>query len=314
MTKLLIAGASGLFGLNLTLQAKDRYRVVAAHHSHPVREDAVETMALDLTDAAVARRQLASAGADIIVNASGLTDVDRCEVSPALARVMNVDAAVLLADVAAACGARFVHLSTDHLWDGTRPLRSESDPVAPMNVYARTKADAEAAVSRACPSALIVRTNFYGWGSPHRTSFSDWILQALRDGRELTMFTDVHFTPILVNDLIDLVLELIETRAEGLVHVAGSERLSKHEFACRLADRFGYSRALLHPASVEGFAFKAPRPRDMSLACRKAEAALGRDMPSVDAGLERLEALGRAGWPGRLESAVVRSAILPENA
>ena len=118
------------------------------------------------------------------------------------------------------------------------------------------------------------------------------------------MFTDVFFTPVLVNDLIDLALDLAAVRAIGVFHIAGAERLSKHEFALRLAGRFGLSSAGVTASSVEGFAFKARRPNDMSLSCRKVEQCLGRSMPTLDEGLDRLLTLEHQGWPERMNRAV----------
>ncbi len=70
-------------------------------------------------------------------------------------------------------------------------MMDESSPVQPINIYGRTKAKAELDVLSVCPSAIIVRTNFFGWGLPHRKSFSDLIIESLRDGREIGLFS-VH--------------------------------------------------------------------------------------------------------------------------
>src|SRR5262249_14757224 len=136
----------------------------------------------------------------------------------------------------------------------------------PINVYARTKLEAEQIVQRTYPDALIVRTNFIGWGSSVRTSFTDWILTSLDRGTGLRMFTDVFITPILINDLLECIVQLLQINVSGVLNVAGSERVSKYEVGVRTARYFGYSPERIHPISVEEFPFAAPRPRDMSLA------------------------------------------------
>jgi dTDP-4-dehydrorhamnose reductase len=163
-------------------------------------------------------------------------------------------------------------------------------------VYARTKYEAEQTVREVCPDALIVRTNFYGWGTSVRKSFSDWILEGLEGGRPLTMFTDVFFTPILINDLSDLILTLAARGATGTYHVAGGERVTKFEFAVQMAETFGAREPDIRQASVAGFPFRAVRPRDMSLNCREIEELMGIRMPGVRQGLERLRALRAEGW------------------
>ena len=217
MTRLFITGASGLLGLNAALQCRDRFRVTGTYRDHPVAIDGARLVRLDVLDAAAVDACLADARPEVVLHTAGMTNVEVCERDPAAARSLNVDAAAVVARAATRAGARLIHISSDHLFDGTAPLVDEDASPSPLNVYARTKAEAEAAVAAACPDALIVRTNFYGWGSPLKASFSDWILAALRRGSSLSMFTDVFFTPVLVNDLIDLALDLGGHRSDRCV-------------------------------------------------------------------------------------------------
>ena len=131
------------------------------------------------------------------------------------------------------------------------------------------------------------------------------MLGRLQQRHELTAFMDVHFTPMLINDLVDVLVELIELRVEGILHVAGSERLSKCDFARRLADVYGLSTDLIRPISVEQHAFKARRPKDMSLSTQKGAQILGRPMPGVVEGLRRLRELEEQGWAGELAAATL---------
>ena len=292
-----VAGISGLLGLNFALAVRGRMRVAGAYSTHPVDIAGLDARRFDLTDSPALEEWLRGLGPSLVVNAAGLTNVEACETDPALARRLNVELAARLAGVAHRIGARMIHVSTDHLSDGLQPLRREEDPVHPLNVYAQTKRDAERAVLDACPSALVVRTNFYGWGPAYRPSFSDWILQALREGRPLTMFDDVYVTPILVNDLADVLLEAVAADLSGLYNIAGGERLSKYDFACRLAAEFREDASRIRAIPVGGFPFRARRPSDMSLSCARIEQALGRRMPRAAEGLVRLRQLETAGWP-----------------
>ena len=102
------------------------------------------------------------------------------------------------------------------------------------------------------------------------------------------MFHDVHFTPMLVNDLVDVMMALVEFAKPGIYNVAGGERLSKYAFGVAVASRFGFDPSRIRPASSETFAFKARRPHDMSLDTSKVARAVGHPMPGVAAGLDRL--------------------------
>jgi dTDP-4-dehydrorhamnose reductase len=302
--RLFITGISGLLGLNVALVARERVEVGGSFFSHPVSADGLDVYAADARDQDAMTRVLERARPDVILHTVGLSNVDGCEDDPEHAYELNVATAREGARLARACGARFIHVSTDHLFDGERAWRREDDALAPRNVYAKTKGEAEHAVLREHPDALVVRTNFYGWGTSVRTSFSDWVLRGLTEGRPLTMFADVHFTPILVNDLAELLLSLIEAKASGLIHVAGGERVSKYEYAVRAAEVFGLSADRVRAVPADSVMLRAPRPRDMSLACGRAETILGRPMPSLRDGLLRLRALRGQGWPRVLQAAV----------
>jgi dTDP-4-dehydrorhamnose reductase len=301
--KLYVTGISGLLGLNVALQARDQFEVAGCYQTHPVAADGLDAAALDLTDAVAASTALRNHRPDVIIHTAGLTDVDACERDPTLARRVHVDASRTVAAVAREIGARLIHISTDHLFDGDSPLRTEDDEPSPINTYARTKLEAEIAVLDANPAALVVRTNFYGWGPPHRSSFSDWILRALEAGDELSMFDDIFFTPILVNDLADLLFNLADRDVHGILHVLGRERLSKHAFGLNAARAFALPGDQISATSVEGFPFKAPRPRDMSLSTAKLQRLLGEPPPDVHEGLTRLAALRDTGWLAEIAAA-----------
>jgi dTDP-4-dehydrorhamnose reductase len=302
--RLLISGISGLLGLNAAFQWRERFDVAGCYLSHPVVVPGVETIHLDLEDKVSFQKLVSRLRPSIILHTAGLTNVDRCELEPAFAQRLNVEVTRNVAEAAQKAETRLVHISTDHLFSGAEQFCSETSEPEPINAYARTKLEAEHVVARLCPDALIARTNFLGWGTSIRSSLTDWILASLAAGKPFNMFTDVFTTPLLVNDLLDSILELVDRNVRGVVNVAGSQRVSKYDIGTRVANRFGYSTETIRPISVENFPFAAPRPRDMSLATERVSALLGRPMPGVDAALSRLKELQESGLPSALEDAV----------
>src|SRR4029079_19339937 len=134
--------------------------------------------------------------------------------------------------------------------------------------------------------------------------FTDWILTSLDRGTTLNMFTDVFITPILINDLLDAIIQLLPINVAGVLNVAGSERVSKYGVGVRTARYFGYNPEQIRPISVEDFPFAAPRPRDMSLSTDRVSAILGRRMAGLDASLKRLRQLKDESWPPSIERAI----------
>ena len=299
-----ITGISGLLGLNMALQLRERHQIRGCYYSHPVASDGVTAMKLDLTSSGVADTALRLNQPDVLIHTVSLTSVEGCEADPEGAYRVNVESAYCTAKVASALGARLVYISTDQLFEGSDPWKREEDVPHPLNVYAMSKLQAEEVVFRACPDALVIRTNFFGWGTSVRTSFSDWILRSLEERRDLTMFYDVLFTPILINDLVELILGLVDREASGIFHVAGAERLSKYDFALKVAEAFDYPEDKILATSVHDFPFSARRPNDMSLSSRKAEDYLGIQMPMVEDGLRRLKEQEVDGHRAALEEAI----------
>lgn len=286
--RVFITGGSGLLGLSWALAVRDRCRVVLGLHERQVTLAGVSTHYASLDTVGEVALALDLLQPSLVVHTAGLANVDRCEADPALARHLNVE---LAANVAVACAkrrVRLIHVSTDHLFQGTVPLVEESHPVAPLNIYAATKAEAEGRVLAAHPDALVVRTNFYGWGPSYRSSFSDMIVHTLRRGESVTLFDDVFYTPILAESLSLIVHELVDLNVKGIVHVSGDERLSKYQFGLQIARQFDLDPALIHGGSIDATATLAPRPRDMSLSNARARHLLGRSLGGNEAQLARL--------------------------
>ena len=288
-SKWLVTGASGRLGLRLcATQATAGRTVIAQHLNHPVPLQGVETLRLDLADADAVCRALAQAAPDMVVHCAANSDVDACERDLDQARRINVDCSRNVAQAAAETGARLIHISTDQIWDGSQPWVGEDTPPAPINAYGRTKAEAERVVAETHEQALILRTNFYGRGAPGRPSFSDWVLDGLRAGRELTMFTDVFYTPIALAPLCRTIMEVAATGASGLLHVCGLERVSKYQLGQALARAFGLPENLLKQGKFGDVELFAPRPREMSMATDRVTKLLGHPMPDTAASIESL--------------------------
>ena len=308
--KLFITGVSGLLGLNVALQLRDRYEISGCYYSHTVATRGVQALKLDLSTGPEIDKVLHQIQPEIIVQTVGLTNVEACESDPGLAYLLNVEVARHTAELARTLGAKLVHISSDHLFDGKNPLQQEEDAPTPLNIYAKTKLRGEEAVLQSCPDALVIRTNFFGWGTGVRTSLSDWIINGLREGRELNMFSDVFFTPLMITDLAELILRLVDRSATGIFNLGGAERLSKYDFALKSAEIFNYSTDRIRAISIDDFSFNAQRPKDMSLSSNKAEGFLETPMPTVAESLKRLKTLELDGYPKVLEQAVRQSAIL----
>ena len=302
--KVLITGGSGLLALNWACAMRDTHDIVLATHTRRVALAGTLSTPLLLDDPDTLEREMKRHAPDVVVHTAGITSVEDCERDEAAARHVYIDLSRNVAAAARAAGAALIHISTDHLGNGESALQKEDAVPQPLNAYARVKLGAEHAVAETCPAALVVRTNFFGWGHRHRRSFSDWIYYALREGTTLTMFDDVFITPILADGVASASHRLAASGATGIYNIAGEERISKYGFAIALAERFGLPKAFISRGKIAASQLSARRPRDMSLDVSKARQRLGTPLGNVAEHLDLLHAQDASGRRAELLQAV----------
>lgn len=269
--RLLITGGSGYLGRHLV-------RRVAAGWPGEWRYTTFSTdplglpkgVRLDLRDGAAVARFVAEFAPDAVIHTAGSNR------TPDMAAVI-VDGTRYVAGAAARAGARLVHLSTDSVFGGDRAPYDESAPPAPLNDYGRAKAAAEA-LALAHPNAVAVRTSLI-YGLDEIDNGTAWMVEALRAGQPVTLFTNQRRNPIWVETLAAACLELVDNPYTGVLNVAGRQVTTRAEFALRLLDWWGVGeRATLALAEDDGRRW----PLDCAMDVRLAERLLRMPLPGVD--------------------------------
>jgi len=287
--KVLITGGSGLLAVNWALSVCNHYAVTLLLHHRKISLSGINTDVASLNSLSECLSVLEKHQPDIVIHTAGLTDVEECESNLDLAQEVNVD---LAKNIAIACSdqdVKLVHISTDHLFSGNHELATEETKVNPANNYAKTKLQGEQQILENCKDALVIRTNFFGWGAKYRQSFSDFILNKLRNNEQIDLFSDVFFTPILVSELSKKVHQLINANFSGIFNVVGSERLSKYEFGIKLSECFNLDSSLISKISINDKPNLVKRPKDMSLSNTKLCQTLNCSIPSIDEQLRTLK-------------------------
>jgi dTDP-4-dehydrorhamnose reductase len=182
-----------------------------------------------------------------IINCIANANIDNCEQFPDDARFLNAEVAKSLAEVSLETGAKFIHISTDAVFDGQSPFRKESDFCLPGTVYGKTKLIGEEQVMNVNPNSLVVRVNFFGL-SERKTSIFNYFMFGLQKKETLIGFSNVFFTPLYVENTTAAIRRLMDLNVSGIIHVAGKERISKYEFGRMIAKVWGYPEELITPS------------------------------------------------------------------
>jgi len=259
MTEFIIVG-SGLLGRAFGHILAGRHQAVLTHNSHPVKIEGIASHRLDILGDLDLINQSSS---KCIILTAAMTNVDQCELDRESAWRINALGPRNVALAARRVGAKLVYVSTDYVFNGEQGLFRENDPTSPINFYGESKLAGERSVQEICPDSVIARTSvLYGW-NPVRQNFVTWLIDELREGHKVNIVTDQYTSPTLAGNLAKMILAIIDQ--SGIFHAAGSERISRYDFALKIAQIFGLESSLINPITSDKLQWKARRPRDSSL-------------------------------------------------
>jgi dTDP-4-dehydrorhamnose reductase len=300
--KILVTGASGLLGLNLSLMEIGAHSIVGVDRSK-LAGTPFEIIKADLLDPEVEHRILDTVKPDTVIHTAALANLEACEEQPETARLLNSELPGELADACARRGIRMIHISTDAVFDGTKDgVYTEEDVPNPQGIYAQTKLEGERNVLSANPGALVVRVNFFGWSLSGTRSLPEFFINKLSAGKKAQGFTDVFFCPLFVGDLAEILIKTFAQGLSGIYHVVGSESLSKHDFGIAVARQFGLDARLIEAVSVEESTLIARRSHNLRLSIHKLSTALGEPVPGYSTGLDRFYTQYKQGYPQKMRS------------
>jgi dTDP-4-dehydrorhamnose reductase len=288
--KLLITGASGLYGSKLAEHAVSKqHQVYSVHSQHPTTFGI--PIQLDVTDKQKVHEEFQKVQPEVVVHAASMTDVDKCELNKELAWKINVDGACNVVQAAKASNAFLLYISTDYVFDGETGCYRETDQPSPISYYAYTKLKAEEYVKDTMSEYCIARPSVIYGANPAagKINFALWLLNKLKNKEQAKVFVDQWNSPTLNTSLADMTLEVAERRLTGIYHLSGASRISRYDFAVSLARTFGLDESLLVPTALKDFSFPAKRPKDSSLNTAKAEQTLRSKPLKVGQALERLK-------------------------
>ena len=240
---------------------------------------------------------LAEFSPDIVVNPAAYTAVDRAEAEPDMAHAINCEAAGAVASAAQRLNAPVIHLSTDYVFDGSKPgPYVESDATSPQSTYGRSKLAGEVAVASASDRCMILRTSWVY--APYGNNFVRTIMRLTSQRDRLTIVDDQTGCPTYAPDIADAIIAIArqiaasgwQSRYGGITHLAGPDETTWFGFASSIV--LGLARRqncqiLVEPISTKDYPTAAVRPANSRLNCDRLNAVFGLRLPPLSQSLQR---------------------------
>lgn len=258
--KILITGAKGQLGCELTTILKDKKSEIGA--ISPLYDNcklvAADSDTLDITDTLKINSFLENFAPDIVINCAAMTNVDGCETDLELAMRVNAIGPLNVAQACKKIGAKLIHVSTDYVFDGKSscPYR-EWDICAPNSTYGKSKLLGEQYVREQTCHYFIVRTAWlYGYVGHN---FVRTILKLAKEKDQIKVVNDQVGNPTNANDLAYHILKIAVTDNYGIYHCTGAGETSWFEFASLIVEYAGLNCEVL-PCGTGDFPKVAKRP------------------------------------------------------
>jgi len=299
--RILVTGASGLLGLNLCLEKAKEHKIFGIVHRTQLVDQPFTFIRQDLTSRDALGEIFDHVKPELVVNCAAMANVDQCEKDPVQAAEINTEVPGHLAEICAGRAIPFIHISTDAVFDGEKGGYQETDIPNPLSIYAKTKFEGEKHVLEVNQKALIARVNFFGFSITGKRSLAEFFLRNLISGKKIYGFTDILFSPMYVNDLVEILFTMIKKKLSGIYHVVSPDHLSKYDFGMLISEKFNLDGSLISPESHLKGALIAKRSPNLFLDVSKLVSA-GIEVPHVALAVDHFYSAYIDGLSDRIQS------------
>ena len=258
--KLFIIGIGGLTGSKLVEIGKDDFEIFGSYNYRDPKSPIVKSVNLDIANSSKIRDILEKMKPDIVINTAGINNVDYCEKYPDEAMKINIQAVKEICQITDDMGIKFVQLSSDSVFDGTKQSPyEEGDETKPINYYGKTKIESERIVLKNSNNVVVRASVLYGYLSPNLAeiessskksiNFGQWLINKLILNEKVKIITDEYSSPIIADDFARSILHIIKHEKSGLFHSAPKLQITRYDFSIKIAKALGLSVELIEPVS-----------------------------------------------------------------
>ena len=285
ITKILVTGSAGLIGTQIVKDLLSNNKEVYACYNDNKPELGICTH-LDLSKKDDIVNIMNKINPDVVIHLGAITNVELCEIDKKLAKQINTDATEILALESEKHNSFFLYMSTDYVFDGKTGMKTEEDEPNPINFYGKSKLDGEKVLKKITTPSIIVRTSTPFGIHSKKMSFPFWVKKNLELKKEIPVLMDQYTSPTYVPNISKMIIEIIERKITGIIHLSGDTRISRYDLADIIAKKFDLDKNLLIPTKINNMKWKAQRPNDSSLDVSLATEILNEQPQIIEQSLE----------------------------
>lgn len=258
--KLFVLGIGGLTGSKLSEVARDDFEIFGSYNFREPKLSFVKSVNLDITNTSKIEQILEEIKPDVVINTTGINNVDYCEKHPEEAWKINVLAVKEICKITKKMGIKLAHLSSDSVFDGNKQLPYvETDGSNPINYYGKTKLESENIVLENTDNVVVRASVLYGYllrniaelesSSKKSINFGQWLINKLIAKEKVRIITDEYSSPIIADDFARSILHIVKHNARGIFHSAPKLQITRYDFSIKIAKVLGLPLELIEPVS-----------------------------------------------------------------
>ena len=287
--KILIFGASGVLGSNLSFFLKKDFEIFFNYNKQKLFCSNVKYV--NIANAQKINSKKISSflilnKIDFVINCVANTNIDYCEKFPNKTKQINQIFPSVIAKICKETKVRFIHISTDHLYSNNQKIiKNEIFKKNPLNQYGKQKSNAESLVQINNSNSLILRTNFFGY-SNKKKQFIDLVLNNIENNTEINAFDDYFFTTISTEEFSKIIKKFLKNQYKGIFNIVSNEVISKYEFVQKICKILNIKNDLVKNMTIKNNRTIKKRCHYLCLSNEKLIKKLGVRLPNIETQLK----------------------------